>query len=319
MQYQFLKQLIEQVENYENTVSNNKSLNMTDFAQWILTETSTLSDVKEASEKPIFTEGGQPPDHIGELIGLMYRYARNYSKKALEKTPLQTALGFFEQAIDRDPEFGLALAHASNAHINMYLTSEADHPDVSRQKAYDLAKRAERLGTNDAEVLAFAAYSLFQCGADMAIVDALITRALEMNPGSSVVRYNSGWIYAFACRPEAALKEFEMGLRLDPRSPWRMALTLGQGWSLFHLRRFDEALPLLYKSIETAQPEATRKVIAACYGHMGRYEEAKSVLDGIPQDDSPRATLWLSLYRDRSLRTIIDEGLALAAVGRGAR
>jgi adenylate cyclase len=233
---------------------------------------------------------------------------------AYEKAPLQTALGFFEQAIERDPDFGLALAHASNAHVNMYLQSESDHPEVSRQKAYELAKRAERLGTNDAEVLAFAAYSLLQCGADMPIVDALITRALEMSPGSSVVRYNSGWIYAFACRPEAALAEFEQGLRLDPRSPWWAALALGKGWSLFHLRRFAEALPLIYKTLDLAQPNLARKLIASCHGHLGRYDEARTVLQGV-EHNTPKEALWLSLYRDKSFRAVLDEGLARVAAG----
>jgi len=233
---------------------------------------------------------------------------------AYEKAPLQTALGFFEQAIERDPDFGLALAHASNAHVNMYLQSESDHPEVSRQKAYELAKRAERLGTNDAEVLAFAAYSLLQCGADMPIVDALITRALEMSPGSSVVRYNSGWIYAFACRPEAALAEFEQGLRLDPRSPWWAALALGKGWSLFHLRRFAEALPLIYKTLDLAQPNLARKLIASCHGHLGRYDEARVALQGVERN-TPKEMVWLSLYRDKSFRAVLDEGLARVAAG----
>ena len=148
----------------------------------------------------------------------------------------------------------------------------------------------------------------------MPIVDALITRALEMNPGSSVVRYNSGWIYAFACRPEAAVAEFEKGLRLDPRSPWWAAMTLGQGWSLFHQRRFEEALPVIYKTMDLAQPELTRKMIAACHGHLGRYDEGRVVLQGVEQN-APREALWLSLYRDKSFRAVLDEGLARVAAG----
>ncbi len=231
-----------------------------------------------------------------------------------DKEPLKTAIGFFDQAIERDPDFALALAHVSNAHTNMYIHGQSDHPKESARRAFESAKRAERLGASDAEVLAFAAYSLFQSGSDMVAVDALIDRALALNPGSSVVRYNSGWIYLLACRPKDALEEFEVGLRLDPRSPWWLAITLGQAWSLFHLRRFAEALPLLYRTMENPQPELSRRVIASCYGHLGRIEEAKTVPGGLAPA-SPREVFWLSLYRDRSFQAVLDEGLALAAGG----
>ena len=123
MQYQFLKQLIEQAETYENKVSNSESLNINDFAKWVLTETSTPSDVKKASEKPNFTEGGQSSDHIGELIGLMYRYARNYSKKALEKTPLQTIDEFtYLAALMRSP---MTKTQVINRHVQEKTTGMA--------------------------------------------------------------------------------------------------------------------------------------------------------------------------------------------------
>lgn len=86
MQYEFIKHLIDKVAIYEKTVSNNKSVNINDFAQWILADASTVSQGKEASVEPTReTKGG-----IGALIGLMFRYAKNYTKKALENTPLQT-------------------------------------------------------------------------------------------------------------------------------------------------------------------------------------------------------------------------------------
>jgi hypothetical protein len=53
-----------------------------------------------------------------------------------------------------------------------------------------------------------------------------------------------------------------------------LALTLGQGFSLFLLRRFAEAIPLSYKGIMDAQRALTVRLIASCYGHLGRHQEA---------------------------------------------
>jgi hypothetical protein len=194
----------------------------------------------------------------------------------------------------------------------MYIHNETDDPEGSRRLALELAQRAERAGGSDPEVIAFATYSQLQCGADLATVDGLIERALALNPGSSVVRYNSGWIYVFACRSEAAFAECEMGLRLDPRSPWRLALTLGQGFSLFHLRRFAEAIPLLYNGIVDVQRALTMRMIASCYGHLGRHQEARAVPGGLAPAAPPELR-WLGLFRNRSFQAILDEGLALAA------
>ena len=102
-----------------------------------------------------------------------------------------------------------------------------------------------------------------------------------------------------------------MDLRLDPRSPWRLALTLGQGFALFHLRRFAEAIPLLYKGIMDAQRALTVRVIASCYGHLGRHQEARAVPGGFAPP-VPTELRWRGLFRDGSFQAILDEGLALA-------
>ena len=84
MQYEFIKQLIDKVVIYEETVSDSKPININDFAQWVLTGTSTASQSIEVPAESV-RKGG-----IGALIGLMFRYAKNYTKKALQNTPLQT-------------------------------------------------------------------------------------------------------------------------------------------------------------------------------------------------------------------------------------
>jgi hypothetical protein len=84
--------------------------------------------------------------------------------------------------------------------------------------------------------------------------------------------------------------------------------------SLFCLRRFEEALPLLYQCLQIAVPEVVKRTIASCYGHLGRYEEAKVAMAGFaPQ--APEVSFWLSLHRNSGFQALYEEGLALAAGG----
>jgi adenylate cyclase len=236
----------------------------------------------------------------------------------LHKESLQKAISYFDQALERDPNFALAHAHASNAHINLYISSNTDRPAETLRLALQSAQRAERLAGDDPDVLAYAAYSFFQCGVNLAVVDALFGRARTLNPGSSIVRYCCGWYYFYAGRHEAALAELLIGQRLDPRSPFGTILTLGVGMSLFGLRRFDEALPLLHQCLQISLPEMVKRTIASCYGHLGRHEDAKAAIaDFAPE--APEVSFWLSLHRDPVFQALYDKGLALAAKGDAVR
>jgi hypothetical protein len=52
--------------------------------------------------------------------------------------------------------------------------------------------------------------------------------------------------------------------------------------------------------------------LPSCYGHLGRPEEARTVLGGLAPAAPPELR-GLGLFRDRSFQAILDEGLALAA------
>ncbi|MBL7817235.1 MAG: winged helix-turn-helix transcriptional regulator [Saprospiraceae bacterium] len=81
MDYDFLKKIIDKVALYELEASDSEWTSLQSFAEWLL-------DANKTVEKAPHTEGGKT--NIGELVGLMYRYGKNYSKKALAATPLQT-------------------------------------------------------------------------------------------------------------------------------------------------------------------------------------------------------------------------------------
>lgn len=95
MDYDFLKQLIASAEQFEQQRGDNsKELSLNEFALWLHTkhETSATKDARFGDADFVKPAGGESIEtNIGRLIIYMYRYARMYTKKALEGTALQTA------------------------------------------------------------------------------------------------------------------------------------------------------------------------------------------------------------------------------------
>jgi len=68
-------------------------------------------------------------------------------------------------------------------------------------------------------------------------------------------------------------------LRLSPRDRLTDYLT-GIGEALFFSRRFDEAAAKLLASLERAPRfPVTYRVLAACYAHIGKLDEAREIVE----------------------------------------
>ena len=233
-----------------------------------------------------------------------------------EGAELREAISLFDQAIARDPQFALAMALCSNACLNLAQWSPGGDREALMEKCLSLAQRAVRTDRDDYRVITWASYNLLQCGQPIATVNALIGQALEMNPGDSVTHFLSGWINVFAPNPMKALAAFETGLRLDPRSPWRVVFFAGQGIALFHLDRFEEAIPLLREAAEYSPSASSvfNTMQAAAYGFLGKTAQAQA-LDGVCYPLSARDEVYLDQVRDGSLKPKLLEGLRLAGIG----
>ena len=99
-----------------------------------------------------------------------------------------------------------------------------------------------------------------------------------LNPNYARGWYLSGVLRLMAGQPDMAIAHEETALRLSPRSRIGMTLsTIGQAH--FVSRRFDEAVPKLLLAIQEnpSFPEAYR-VLAACYAHMGRLDDARGIV-----------------------------------------
>ena len=229
----------------------------------------------------------------------------------LRKEQLLEARDLLAQATARDPRYGLALAWAGICHYRLCFDGWAEDPVASRHQAVALVERALAVADDDAGVLTNAALVLGGCGEDINTAIALIDRSLALNPSSARGWYASGLIRVHAGRYDAAIEHLERSLRLSPRylAAPRMAL----GMAHFFTRRFVQAAEILAMSTREGASATAYCHLASCYGHMGRLDEARAVIERL-RAIAPNALSSSSvLYSNPEQRELFLSGLRLAA------
>jgi TolB-like protein len=223
-------------------------------------------------------------------------------------------LELLERAIERDPQYGPALALAAAGHTNLHVNDWTDDPDSDRRTAIDLARTALRYAGDDPNVLGFAARTLGYFGEDIGASIALIDRALALNPSFARGWVTSGWLRLWAGRPERAIGDFETSLRLSPHTRTADRL-MGLGVAYFFSRRLPEAETMLLQSLQD-YPDwpPSYRFLAACYAHMGRLDEARRTVE-VLRERTPIVVPPAEHWRRAEDREFFLTGLRLAIDG----
>jgi adenylate cyclase len=140
----------------------------------------------------------------------------------------------------------------------------------------------------------------------------LVDRAVALNPNYARGWHISGSVRMWAGQPDIAIEHVDAALRLSPRARVGVSL-LVIGFAHFFARRFDDAVPKLLLAIQedSSHPNPYR-VLAACYAHMGRLDDAREIvarLRAITSIVIPDA----SYLRNPEHRELFLSGLRLAA------
>ena len=232
-----------------------------------------------------------------------------------ERERIHTALELLQQAIERDPSFGPALALAARCHHHFDRLGGAQDPDLHRRAAVDYARRAVRAAPDDPTTLGNAAGVLGSFGGDINPAIALADRALALNPSFAGGWRMSGWLRLWAGDLDVAIEHFETAFRLSPREKDR-AHSMGIGEAQFLQRRFNEAIITLLNALEALPGHAgIYRYLASCYAHMGRLDEAREMvrrLRAIAPTVMPHAMYGLQ-WRNPEHREFFLSGLRLAA------
>jgi hypothetical protein len=217
-----------------------------------------------------------------------------------------------EQAIAIDRHYAPALSWAALCHLRLIIDGWAEEPETSRRKAIDLARQALQVAQNDPGILVNAALVLAHFGEDIGAMIGLVDRALALNPSYARGWHVSGLLKLWAGQPDLAIEHVETALRLSPRE--RMGTPLGViGLAYFLKHRFDEAAARLLQAIqENSGFSPSYRVLAACYAHMGRLDEARAIVARL-RTITPLVVRSDLPFRNPDDRELFLSGLRLAA------
>ena len=177
-----------------------------------------------------------------------------------------------QRAIELDPTFAPAYAFLACAHNLDYVNRWSPVPSESLEQADKAAIRAvvarrsisvRALGASHHQSLYATPRSGHPGGSTHDLLDPNLAFGHEV----------LGTSLHFSGRSEEALACFTRAMALDPYFPDVWLHFYAQ--AMFQLRRYDEAVGILKRRIDrNPHTDASRVLLAASYGHLGRFDEA---------------------------------------------
>jgi adenylate cyclase len=189
----------------------------------------------------------------------------------------EQARRMLRQALELDPSF--AAAHASLAYTHQldYVNRWCESPEKSLNSLYELAQKAVALDREDpdARFVLGLAY-LWRKELDNALTEA--QRALRLHPNFANAYALLALVLHYAGRSKEAFEPLARGMRLDPHYTDMFLHILGQAH--FGLGQYHDAIAALKRRIiRNPNTDASRILLAAAYGHVGLFEEARTQWD----------------------------------------
>jgi adenylate cyclase len=243
-----------------------------------------------------------------DAILRFYHYETELTPEAFKK-----ALAALEQAIEIDPEYGLAWAMLGHLHADNYALGFCEI-EAPLEKALTFAQKGVALApenqfTQDALSLIY-----FHRG-DKELFLQHVEQTIALNPNSPYIVGVAGWHMALYGEWDRGLKLLKKGIKLNPYHP-----------SWFHLAPFmdyyrrGEYENALAEALKFAYPELFWDPVmrAATLGQLGRQNEAKTAVSQLLKLEPDFATRgrWL-IRRYVKVDSLIDrivEGLRKAGL-----
>jgi adenylate cyclase len=240
--------------------------------------------------------------------------ARALLTRGTRKSLVQARV-MYRRAIEIDLNFAAPHAGLALAAISEYVSGWAPDPAQALDEAERWARRAVEL--NDQEPVSHMALGnvlLWRRDHDGALAE--FHRMIALDPNFAQGHGATGLALMYAGQAADALEPFAMAMRLDPHFPNILLHFLAQ--ANFSLGKYETAAQqLLDRIARNPGTDASRMLLASCYGHLGRAEDARAAwaeLLKVNPDFSLMQRAGVLPYKDPRDFQRIAEGLAKAGL-----
>ncbi|MGA9850274.1 MAG: tetratricopeptide repeat protein, partial [Roseiarcus sp.] len=253
----------------------------------------------------------------------LYFQGRSLFYHSISPESLGKAHGFFERAVELDPDNIHALVGVAAVEAAVAVSFMTDDPESLLIAAEARLTKALAARPNNAAAHLFMGVVLRASDRPQRSIEEL-ELALAIDPNSALARALIGYALCSMGRSEEAEAHVLEALRLSPRDVLAFEWFLIAGLAKAYLGEFVEAVTWLRKSIDANRTRSLAFFsLAACLAHLGRQDEARREVEaGLTVD--PKFTL--RRYREGirgdnatyfSQRMRLLEGMRLAGVPEG--
>ena len=184
-----------------------------------------------------------------------------------------------EQALALDPNYILPYFGLSVALGTIYTNNWDSSPQAALDRGYALASKAVEIDPQNPQGhWALSLMNMWKHELDIGIAEA--ERAIELAPNMAEAHAILGYLQSYAGRSEEAILCLQKAMRLDPKNPdiWWHFL----GHAYFIGADYIAAVEVLERRIRrNPATDISRVLLAACYGHLDRKEDAKQAWDEV--------------------------------------
>jgi len=218
------------------------------------------------------------------------------------------------RAIELDPTF--AQGHIGLARVlsSRVIWGWSENPQADRQAAYAAARRAVELDDKDPYAHYILAWPSVLMGEhENAVAEA--QKAIDLTPNFALAYFALGMARVFLGRFDQVADPFQRAMRLSPHEPLTFFFFHFLALAEYHQGHYAEAVKIARKGIGVRPFHTLYRTLAACYGQLGRLEEARLALAEMRRLMPKDAERWwdvINPYVDPAHRAQFNDGLRKA-------